>query len=173
VRSSLGLSVASAICCWLLPTASLAVEFAREELQEMVAASVRLETNFDKVRQDFARKARTDADPHSSSLRAEATLIQDCSNFIYARFYAKYRKLIDGIDTSIFNSPEDLRNNRSDKSVLRDPRKIAYEIKYRISSFRYLTDFQPPIEEYAIQYSARPDLQTKCAYYLGVTGLGN
>jgi hypothetical protein len=56
-------------------------------------------------------------------------------------------------------------------SILRDPRKIAYETKFRISSFKYMKDFELPLEEYVVRYSARPDLEAKCTRYLGVTGM--
>ena len=185
-RERLSMSIRRTRSAWLLvavvilyswlPAASLADEFERthrREIQKMVAASVRIETGFGMIHAEYRTKVRSDSDPNSPSLRAEGRLIQDCSNFIYASFYAKYRTLIDNIDTSTFMSPEDLRKNRSDTSILRDPRKIASEIKFRISSFRYLKDFELPLEEYVVRYSARPDLEAKCAHYLDVTGMRN
>ncbi|MDH2344192.1 MULTISPECIES: hypothetical protein [unclassified Bradyrhizobium] len=141
--------------------------------QEMVAASVRIETGLGAIYADFRKKVQSKTDPNSPALRAEGGLNHDCSNFIYARFYAKYQALIDKIDTSAFSSPEDLRKNRSDTSILRDPRKIAYETKYRISSFKFLKDFHPPLEEFVVQYSTRPDLEARCTRYLDVTGTRN
>jgi hypothetical protein len=89
----------------------------------MVAASVKIETSFDAIRQEFARKARSDPDPHSPSLRSEARLNLECYNFVHAKFYARYRALIDSINTYPFTSPGDIRKNRSDVSVLRRPAK--------------------------------------------------
>jgi hypothetical protein len=79
------LFVASIVLCSWLPAVALADEFARthrREIQEMVAASVRMETSFNAILHEFARKARLDPDPHSASLRAEASLNHDCYNFI-------------------------------------------------------------------------------------------
>jgi len=163
------LFVALIVSCSWLPASSLADEFERthrREIQEMVAANVRIETGFGVIDAEYRRKVRSDPNPKAPSLLAEGRLIQDCSDFIYATFYAKFRKLIDNIDTSSFDSPEELRKDRSDMSILRDPRKIAYETKYRISGFKYLKEFYPPIEEFVVRYSVRPDLEAKCAHYL-------
>jgi hypothetical protein len=138
----------------------------------MVAASVRMETGVDAIHDGFTRKVRSDPDPNSPSLLAERRLNLDCSYFIYARFYKKYRTLIDNIDTSA-STFADFRKDRSDKSILRDPRKIAFELKYRISVFQSEKDFHPPVDEFVVQYAARPDLEAKCARYLDVTGMRN
>jgi hypothetical protein len=166
-----------ALVSWL-PAAALADEFARthnKEIQEMVATSVRIETGINTIRDEFAKKALSDPDPSSPTLLAGRRLNRDCSSFIYARFYAKYRALIDNIDTSPFDSTWvfALRKNRSDRSVLRDPRKIVIDIKYKISGFEYRKDFHPPLEEFVAQYSALPDLEAECAHYLDVTGMRN
>lgn len=161
-------------CSWL-PATGLADEFERthnREIQEMVAASVRMETGVDGIRNEFAKKALSSADPNSPSLLAERRLNLDCSYFIYVRFYAKYRTLIDNIDTSA-STFSDFRKDRSDKSILHDPRKIAFELKYRISALQYEKDFRPPVEEFVVQYAARPDLEAKCAHYLDVTRMRN
>jgi hypothetical protein len=57
--------------------------------------------------------------------------------------------------------------------VLRDPRKIACETNYLISSFKFLKDFHSPLEEFVVQYAARPDLEAKCKRYLDLTGTRN
>ena len=172
-RSAWLLVVSMVLCPWL-PAVGLADEFERthrREIQEMVAASVRIETGFGMIYAEYTTKVRSDPDPKSPTLLAEGRLIHDCSNFIYATFYAKFRTLIDNIDTSAFDSPEELRKDRSDTSILRDPRKIAYETKFRISGFKYMKDFEPPLEEYVVRYSARPDLEAKCTPYLEVAGM--
>jgi hypothetical protein len=172
---SLWLFVVLIVSCSWLPAAGLADEFERthsREIQEMVAASVRMETGVDAIDDEFIRKVRSDPDPNPSSLLAERRLNHECSYFIYARFYAKYRTLIDNIDTSA-STLADLRKDRSDESILRDPQKIAFELKYRISVFQFRKDFHPPQDEFVVQYSARPDLEAKCTHYLDVTGMRN
>lgn len=160
---------------FLFPAAGLANEFEQahqEEIQEMVAASIRMETGVDAVHDEFVRKVRSAPDPNSPSLLAERRLNLDCSYFTYARFYAKYRTLIENIDTSA-STFADFRKDRSNKSILRDPRKIAFELKYRISAFQSEKDFHPPLSEFVVQYAARPDLEAKCAHDLDVTGMRN
>lgn len=145
----------------------------RGELQEMMAASVRVETSFNTIFDEFTRKVRSDPDPRSPALRAEGSLNHDCYDFIQARFYAKYQSLLDNIDTYPFDSTSvfALRKSRSDTSPLHDPRKRAVEIRYIISSFKFLKDFHPPLEEFVVRYAARPDLEAKCTHYLDVTGM--
>jgi hypothetical protein len=65
------------------------------------------------------------------------------------------------------------RKDRSDESILRDPRKIAFELKYRISVFQFRKDFHSPLDEFVVQYSARADLEAKCTHYLDVTAMRN
>ena len=169
------LFVALIVSCSWLPATGLADEFERThrgEIQEMVAASVRMETGVDAIHDGFIKKVRSDPDPDSPSLLAERRLNLNCSYFIYARFYAKYRTLIDNIDTSA-STFSDFRKDRSDKSILHDPRKIAFELKYRISALQYEKDFRPPVDEFVVHYAARPDLEAKCAHYLDVTGMRN
>jgi hypothetical protein len=178
LRASFKALVVSIILYSSLPTDALADKFQsthRTEIQEMVAASVRMETGVDAIRDEFAKKALSAPDPNSLSLLTERRRNRDCSNFIHARFYTRYKTLIDNIDTSPFDSSWAfaLRKNRSDKSVLRDPRKIAVEIKYIISGFEDLKDFHPPLDEFVVQYSARPDLEAKCTDYLDATGMRN
>jgi hypothetical protein len=170
------LLVASIFFCSWLPAAGLADEFARThsaEIQQMVAASVRIETSFDTILKEFARKVRLASDPHSPSVRAEGSLNHECYDFVHAKFYARYKSLMDGINTYPFTSSVAIRKNRSDVSVLRDPRKIVVETKSIISGLEFQKDFHPPLEEYVVQYSARPDLEDKCAHYLDVTGMRN
>jgi hypothetical protein len=184
-RERLSTSIRLARSAWLLvalivsyswlPAAGLADEFERthsREIQEMVAANVRMETGVDAIYNEFIRKVRSDPDLNSPSRLAERRLDHDCSYFIYARFYAKYRTLIDNIDTSS-STLADLRKDRSDESILRDPQKIAFELKYRISVFQSRKDFHPPQNEFVVQYSTRPDLEAKCTHYLDLTGLRN
>lgn len=168
------LLIASIVLCSCLPAAGLADEFTRthrKEIQEMVAASVKMETGLKQIQDEFARKAALD--PRSSSIRAEGRLNHECYRFVQARFYAKYRGLIDNINTSPFTSLIDIRKSKSDISILRDPRKIVVETKYGISGFEYTKDFHPPLEDFVVQYSGRPDLEAKCTHYLDVTGIRN
>ncbi|MDH2345886.1 MULTISPECIES: hypothetical protein [unclassified Bradyrhizobium] len=168
------LFAASMVACSWPSAAGAADELARphdREIQDMVAASVGIETGFNSIFDGFRRKIRSD--PGSPDFRTEGRLNQDCYNFVHARFYAKYRKLLDSIDISRLSGFSDLRRDRTDKSVLRDPRKIAYETNYLISSFKFLKDFHPPLDEFVVRYSARPDLETKCMRYLDLTGTRN
>lgn len=139
----------------------------------MVAASVKIETGFNAIFDDFSKRKKLEPDASSSALRAEGLLNQDCYNFVHARFFARYRTILNGIDTSGIESIANLRRDRTDKSVLRDPRKIAYETNYVISSFKFLKDFQPPLEEFVVKYAARSDLEAKCTRYLDATGMRN
>jgi hypothetical protein len=145
-----------------LPGDSHADEFMRthrREIREMVAASIRIETEL--------------KDPDSAANRAESSFNFECFGFIDAKFYRKYRAVIDNIDTSSIFSPAFLRKNKSDTSVLRDPIKIAYQAKYALEALVYEKDFRPPVEEYAVQYASRPDLETKCTRYLDATKMRN
>jgi hypothetical protein len=147
----------------------------RTEIQEMVAASIRMETGVDAIRDEFAKKALSAPDQDSPSLLSERRLNRACLNYIHARFYVKYRTLIESIDTSPFDSTWAfaLKDNRADKSALRDPRKIAIAIKYFISGFENLKDFRPPLDEFVVQFAASPDLEAKCTRYLDATGMRN
>lgn len=168
------LSAASIVLWFWLPTAGLADEFARthrREIQEMVTASVKMESGIRAIAVEYVKKA--DLDPDSLATLAKAKLNIECYGFIHARFYAKYRALIDNIDTDPFTSIVDIRKNKRDVSVLRDPRKIAVATKYLISGFKWNKDFQPPAEDFAVRYSARPDLEAECTHYLDVTGMRN
>ena len=159
-----------------LPVAAVADDLARahsQEIDEMVAASIRIETGFDAIFDAFSKRKKLEPDASSSALRAEGLLNQECYNFVHARFFARYRTVLDGIDTSGIASIANLRRDRTDKSVLRDPRKIAYETNYIISSFKFLKDFQPPLEEFAVKYAARSDLEARCTRYLDATGMRN
>ncbi len=161
---------------WWLPAAAIADELARihdREVDEMVAASVKMETGFNAIFDDFSKRKKLEPDASSSALRAEGFLNQECYNFVHARFFARYRTLLNGIDTSGIASIANLRRDRTDRSVLRDPQKIAYETNYIISSFKFMKDFHPPLEEFVVGYAARPNLQTKCARYLDATGMRN
>lgn len=174
-RSAWPLAVWLLFCSWL-PAVGAAHELARthdREVQEMVAASVKVETGFNGIFADFSRRKRLTSDASSPDLRAEGRLNQECYNFVHARFYAKYRTLLDSIDISGLSGFSNLRRNRTDKSVLSDPKKIAYQTNYIISSFKFLKDFHPPLEKFVVQYSTRSDLEEKCAYYLEVTGTRN
>jgi len=168
------LLLASTIFCSLLPAATHADGFTsahRKEIQEMVAASVRMETGFNTILGDFAKKSRSYPIPHPPAIRDEGRLNRECYNFSHAKFYAKYRALIDNIDTRPFTSIFDIRENKSDTSILRDPRKIAIATKNIISSLEYLKDFHPPLTDYVLQYSARSDLEATCAHYLDAIGM--
>jgi hypothetical protein len=168
-------------CLWLLraaiisfswlPTITFADEFERthrSEIREMVAASVKMETGIDAMYDGFIGKVRSDPDPNASSLLEERRLSQECSLFIYTKFYAKFRTLIDNIDTTDL-SFADFRKDRSDKSIPHDPRKIAFELKYKFLAFPARKDFQPPLDEFVVRYSMRSDLEDKCVHYLDVT----
>ena len=104
---------------------------------------------------------------------SEGALDRECRRFIHARFYAKFRMLIDDIDPHPFTSIFDIGESNSDNGILRDPRKIAIETRYIISNFRRLKDFHPPAEEFAVQYAARPDLDARCSHDLDITGMKN
>ena len=170
-RSAWWLAILIAFCRWL-PAVTLANEFEQThsgDIEKMVAASVKMETGWKAIEDDFRRKAALE--PHSPAIRAEGKLNFQCYSFIHARFYTKYRALIDNIDTHSIFSPAYLRKNNSDASILHDPQKIAYETKYIISSFEHEKDFHPPVEEFAVQYAARPEMETACVHYLDVTGM--
>ena len=96
----------------------------------MVAASVRIETGVDTIHDE---KNAIGPCSNSPSLLAERRLNLDCSYFIYAKFYAKYRTIVDNIDTSA-STFADFRKDRSDKSILRDPQKISFELIQDFSS---------------------------------------
>ena len=176
-RTSLLLIASMALVLWE-PEAVMSGEFERtheNEIQLMVSASVRVETGIDALRDEFAKKTLSTPDRNSPPLLSERQLNRECSNFVHAIFYAKYKALLEKIDTSPLDTTSvfALRKNRSDRSVLRDPRKIAIETKYIISGFEFLKDFHPPLEDFVVQYAARPDLEEKCTRYLNATGIRN
>lgn len=135
----------------------------------MVSASVKIENGLNSIFDEFRQKSRSN--PTLPELGAEGLRNHDCYSFVHARFYARYRAILDNLDISGMNGLSGLRKDRTDRSALRDPRKIAYETNYLISSFKFLKGFHPPLGDFVVQYSARPDLEIKCARQLEVTGM--
>lgn len=161
-----------ALWCWL-STVGLADEFAqthRREIQEMVAASVKVETGFNAIQEELG-KARLGRKLSASPVRSGPFF--ECYTLVHAKLYARYRVLMDDLNTAPFTSTLDIRKNRSDTSILRDPRKIVVETKYIIASLKYQKDFHPPLEDFVVQYSVRPDLEARCVHDLDVTGMGS
>jgi hypothetical protein len=171
------LSVSILFLSWL-PTVGLADDVAAartKDVQEMISASVKMETGLDAIDAAVGNKVRAmlaNSDRESPAVIAEMRNHILCLQLTYARFYATRRTLIDSIDTSGV-SLADLRKDQTPESIQRDPRKIAFEIKYQISRLDSQKDFYPPLETFVIRYSERRDLETACAHYLDVTGLRN
>jgi hypothetical protein len=164
------IAAALIVFCGTTTSGVAAEDFAlvhRKEIWEMVIASVRFRAGLDALREQvYSDRGRV-----APAFKENAELYRDCSIFLEAKFYSRYRGVIDNLDTSPFEEEGDVRRSREDTSILRDPRKIIVEIKYEVSGFAFLKGFHPPAGDFAVEYAGRPELEKRCEAYIGATGL--
>jgi len=153
-----------ALLCFAYSCAS-ADDFAlthRKEIEEMVNAYVRLVTGEKAfAKKDFYSRKRNDP-----SFQEHAETYSDCGEFIRLRFYAKFRYIIDNMDTSPLQHPLDGRDN---ESIFRDPRQIVLEIQEWLPGLRYAKGFHEPIGDFAVEYSRQTALEKRCEGYVNAS----
>jgi hypothetical protein len=167
--SALLLAITIVFYSWL-PAAGVAGEFEqthRRKIRGMVIAWVEFNIGFE----SFSKKNVDSLDRKDPAFKERATLRSDCHHFTHALFYSKFRDIVDHLDTSPFEEIGDIRKNREDTSIFRDPRKISVELKYVLGGLRYHKGFHEPLGDFAVEYARRPDLKERCNDYLSATGL--
>lgn len=136
-------------------------------VKEMAKAGIQLQTAL----ANFQKQIFSDQGRAASDFGAQSHLFWECFQFSQIKFYAKYRNVIDNLDTSPFQEEGDVRPNREDKSILKDPKKIVIEIRYVVDGLIYNKGFHPPTGDFAVEYASRQDLAQQCELYLDATGL--
>ena len=77
-----------------------------------------------------------------ATLHEHSELFSHCRSFEYAKFYQKYKIVLDNINISPFKSISEVRPNRDVEEILRDPLKIVIDAKYVISTAVSAEDIQ-------------------------------
>ena len=158
---------AAAIDCRLAKTeAETAVCSDRAEMRKMTAAGIRLQKGYE----EYTWKRLAGLKHGSPAYNEVGELATDCSWFIYARFYSRFRNIIDKLDTSPFRHARDFEQG-DDLSIIRDPKKIVVSTRDRILDIWYLKKASGSAWDFAVEYARNPELENKCQGYLDAAGL--
>jgi hypothetical protein len=139
----------------------------RGEIREMVAAAIRLQEEYPRY-----VPSMMPGEPGSPGYKDPNTVSRECSNFLYSRFYTRFRDIIDRLDAHPFKNTRDFDDEMRKETVLRDPRKIVLVTRERINDlWRFEGIAGSSDGDFAVDYARRPELVNECAGYLDATGL--
>jgi hypothetical protein len=140
----------------------------RADIKEMTVAGIRLQEEWRR----YTWSQVPDDDRSPAAYNEVAGMNSDCYWLVYARFYLKFRALIDGLDTSPLADTREFEEMMKKKSVLRNPKQIVVLARMRISALHDVRGGEAASAgDFAIDYARRPDLESKCHGYLDATGL--
>jgi hypothetical protein len=147
---------------------------------KQIGEMVRADIWFQIAAEAYDKRIFAGIDPSSLDFEKRATLSTRCFYFADAKFYSRYRGIIDNFP---INEGSDLlahvHNKLKVKSEYRsgpasidtNPLFVVVGIRQFLDTVYILEGFHPPIREFAIEYAHRDDLERECRQYLEMSGL--